>query len=119
MLGANSYIGVYSSIQAVEGTQVAIGENVRISHFVKIYTMNLDPNQDFRRDGPYQKRSASVVIGDGCWIGSGVFIREGVTIGEDTVVGANSVVTKDLPPHCIAAGCPARIIRYKRNLGAE
>ena len=34
----------------------------------------------------------------------------GVTIGDGVVVGANSVVTKDIPPYCIAAGVPAKII---------
>jgi len=114
-LGKGSYIGRFSSIQATEGTEVRIGSNVRISHFVKIYTENLLPDQNLNGNGPFKRRKGSVKIGDGCWIGAGVFIREGVTIGEDTVVGANSVVTHDLPPHCIAAGCPARVIRYKEE----
>lgn len=118
-LSTGSYIGRFSSVQAIEGEQVVVGRNVRISHFVKIYTMNLDPDQDLRKDGLNRKRSGSVVIGNGCWIGASVFIREGITIGEDTVVGANSVVTHDLPPHCIAAGCPARVIRYKKSVNAE
>jgi len=106
-------------IQAKAGERVVIGRGVHISHFVKIYTGSAVPDQDFTKKDKLQKRTGSVIIGDGCWIGANVFIREGVTIGEDTVVGANSVVTHDLPPHCIAAGCPARIIRYKRNVSAE
>jgi lipopolysaccharide O-acetyltransferase len=27
------------------------------------------------------------------------------------IVGANSVVTRDLPPHTIAAGSPARVVK--------
>jgi acetyltransferase-like isoleucine patch superfamily enzyme len=27
------------------------------------------------------------------------------------VIGANSVVTRDLPPHTIAAGSPAQVLR--------
>jgi len=119
ILGEGSYIRRFSQIQAVAGERVVIGRNVRISHFVKIYTANAVPDQDFTKKNKLQKCTGSVIIGDGCWIGAGVFIREGVTIGEDTVVGANSVVTHDLPPHCIAAGCPARVIRYKRNANAE
>lgn len=118
-LGERSYVGQFCSIQSVNRNEVVVGKNVRISHFVKIYTGNLVPDQNLNADVSLEKRTGSVRIGDGCWIGAGVFIREGISIGEDTVVGANSVVTKDLPPHCIAAGCPARIIRYKRNLSAE
>ena len=119
VLGEGSYIGRFSPIQAAKGNEVVVGKNVRISHFVKIYTGSTVPDQDFAKKTKLQKRTGSVTIGDGCWIGANVFIREGVTIGEDTVVGANSVVTHDLPPHCIAAGCPARVIRYKRNVNAE
>lgn len=44
-------------------------------------------------------------------IGSNATILCGVTIGEGAIVGAGSVVTKDVPPHTIVAGNPARVIR--------
>lgn len=34
-----------------------------------------------------------------------------VTIGEGCVIGAGSVVTRDIPPHTVAVGNPARPIR--------
>jgi acetyltransferase-like isoleucine patch superfamily enzyme len=40
-----------------------------------------------------------------------VAVTSGVTIGERCVIGANSVVTRDLPPHTIAAGSPAKVIK--------
>jgi len=47
----------------------------------------------------------------GASIGSNVTIRAGVTIGEGALVGAGAVVTKDVEPHTIVAGVPARVIR--------
>jgi len=32
------------------------------------------------------------------------------------VVGANSVVVKDVPPNCIVAGVPAKIIKESINM---
>ena len=34
-----------------------------------------------------------------------------VTIGKNSIVGAGAVVTKDVPPNCVVAGNPARVIR--------
>ena len=48
------------------------------------------------------------VIRKGASIGSGTTILGGVTVGENALVGAGSVVTRDVPPHAIVAGNPAR-----------
>lgn len=52
-----------------------------------------------------------VVIKNKVWIGLNVTILKGITIGEGAVIAAGTVVTKDVPPYCIVAGNPARIIR--------
>jgi acetyltransferase-like isoleucine patch superfamily enzyme len=62
------------------------------------------PWQGFTSKGPTRVR-------DNVWCGVNVVITSGVTIGERCVVGANSVVTSDIPPHSIAAGAPARVLR--------
>jgi len=45
-------------------------------------------------------------------IGSNSTIMCGITIGANSIVGAGSVVTKNVPPRAIAAGNPARVLRY-------
>lgn len=52
-----------------------------------------------------------ITIGSNCWLASNVTVCGGVTIGEGCVIGAGSVVTKDIPPHSLAAGVPCRVIR--------
>lgn len=52
-----------------------------------------------------------VTIGDYVWIGMNCLILKGVTIGEGAIIGAGSVVTRDVPPFCLAAGSPARVLR--------
>ena len=55
--------------------------------------------------------SPSFMIGDHVWISSHVMILPGVTIGHHAAVGAGSIVTKSIPPHCLAVGNPARVVR--------
>ncbi len=53
-----------------------------------------------------------VLLKKGCWIGINVVILPGVTIGRNAVIGANSVVNSDIPDFAVAAGSPARIIKF-------
>lgn len=54
-----------------------------------------------------------VVIEDDVWVGARAVILRGVRIGRGAVVGAGSVVTKSVPPYAIAAGNPARVVRFR------
>jgi acetyltransferase-like isoleucine patch superfamily enzyme len=59
---------------------------------------------------PEQSEVHPVRICRGAWIGFRSFILKGVTVGEGAVIGANSVVTRDVPPHTVVAGSPARVV---------
>jgi len=50
-------------------------------------------------------------IGDRVDIGCGAVVLGSITVGHDSVIGANAVVLKDVPPHSMAAGVPARVIK--------
>ncbi len=52
-----------------------------------------------------------ITIGSNCWFGANVVVCGGMHIGEGCVIGAGSVVTRDIPPHSLAAGNPCRVIR--------
>ena len=55
----------------------------------------------------------TTTIGHDVWIGEGAMIKQGITIGNGAVIGAMAMVTKDVPPYAIAAGIPAKVIRYR------
>lgn len=85
---------------------ITIGKNANIATEVII--------RDF--DGHYIdsnsfKMAKPINIQDNVWIGCRAMILKGVTIGEGAVVAANAVVTKDVPPHTLVAGNPAKVIR--------
>lgn len=56
-------------------------------------------------------KTAPIVIEDDVLIGTRCIILKGVTIGARSVIGSGSIVTKSIPPDCIAAGNPCRIIK--------
>ncbi len=56
-----------------------------------------------------------VVIKKGARIGTNVYILSGVTIGENSAIGAGAVVASNIPPNCLAAGVPAKVIRYFKS----
>jgi acetyltransferase-like isoleucine patch superfamily enzyme len=56
-------------------------------------------------------RRRMVRIGAGSWIGSAAIVM--ADVGRDTVVGAGSVVTRPLPDRALAAGVPAKTIRFR------
>ena len=67
------------------------------------------------RDGELQTEQdwkvEPTLVRKGASIGSGATILSNVVIGEHAIVGAGSVVTRDVPPHAIVAGNPARVLR--------
>jgi len=58
------------------------------------------------------RKDKEVVIGRDVFIGANCIILKGVHIGEMSVIGAGSIVTKDIPPKCIAAGNPCRVMKF-------
>ena len=54
-----------------------------------------------------------VILGNDVTIGANVIILPGVKIGDGAIVGAGAVVTRDVPPYAIAAGVPAKILKYR------
>lgn len=87
--------------------EVTIGNGVRIGRNVSIRDWNgphVIINDHYRNHAP-------VHIGDHVWLCTGCTIMPGVTVGEGAVVAANSTVTKDVPPHSLVAGSPAKVIK--------
>lgn len=109
-LGRNVRIGrrcsIMNGFQCMAAGGLIIEDDVLISLNCTIATNNHD----------FYERSVltclPVHICRNAWLGVNVTICPGVTIGENAVIGAGSVVTKDIPANAVAAGVPARVIRY-------
>src|SRR5437762_5762313 len=94
---------------------VTIEDEVFVGHGV-MFTNDTDPratNDDGQLQSPADWELVRTRVGRRASIGSGAVILPGVTIGEGALVGAGAVVTRDVEPHAVVAGCPARFLRMR------
>jgi acetyltransferase-like isoleucine patch superfamily enzyme len=108
-IGSDSLIGEYSVIRGQGGVQ--IGDRVYTSPFTQIIAVNHifdDPDRPFVDQGI---TAEGIVIEDDVWLGAGAVITDGVRVGKGAVVAAGAVVTKDVPPHTVVGGVPAKPIK--------
>lgn len=108
-IGKDSLIGEYSIIRGQGG--VTIGDRVYTSPFTQIIAVNHvfdDPNRPFVEQGI---TAEGIVIEDDVWLGAGAVVTDGVRVGKGAVVAAGAVVTKDVPPHTVVGGVPAKPIK--------
>ena len=113
-IGEDCLIGEYSLLRGQGG--IKMGNRVYTSPFTQIIAVNhvfSDPEKPFVEQGI---TAEGIVIEDDVWIGASAVITDGVTIGKGAVIAAGAVVTKDIPPHTVAGGVPARVIKkIKKN----
>lgn len=88
---------------------ITIGDNVKFGPNVQLYAASHPTDPERRLEG--DESAKAIKIGSNVWIGGGVIVCPGVTIGDHSTIGAGSVVTKDVPPCCVAAGNPCKVIR--------
>jgi len=91
---------------------VQLWDGVRIDDRVFIGPNATFTNDLFPRSRAWQESAAVTHVREGASIGANSTLLPGITIGEGAMVGAGSVVTKDVPPHAIVFGNPARIRGY-------
>lgn len=133
---ANTKIGERCSIgqNCVISPHVTIGNNVKIQNNVSVYEgvvleddVFCGPSMVFTnvttpRSGTPRNTSADyapTMVKRGASIGANATIVCGHTLGEFAFVGAGSVVTRDVPPHAMVYGNPARIRGFACECGVK
>ncbi len=105
-IGHWCHLGNYGFINTAR--PVHIGNEVGMGTDTKIYTHGAYLSL---LDG-FPVEFGSITIQDNVWL-PGAIVLPGVTIGKNVVIGVGSVVNKDIPPGCLAAGVPARVLKEK------
>ena len=103
------------------GKEVKIGNRVKLENRATIYQgvkieddVFVGPHVTFTND-LYPRsfntdwKIVPTLVKKGASIGASTVVICGLTIGEYAMIGAGSVVTKDIPPHALTYGNPAKI----------
>lgn len=110
-LGRGVHMGNFGEVK-----NSVLGPGVKMGHFSYVGDAELGAGTNvgagtitcnFDRSG---KKNRSVV-GERVFLGSDTLLVAPLRIGDDSATGAGSVVTRDLPPHSLAVGMPARVVR--------
>jgi len=108
---------------------VVIGNDVTIKCGVQLWdglrvedNVFIGPNVTFTNDliprsGQYPDSFLKTTLKCGASIGANSVVIAGHTVGEHAFVGAGSVVTKDIPPHTVWYGNPAKQKGYITKSG--
>ena len=114
-IGENVELNDFVHISAF--SRIDIGDDVLIASKVYISDVNhgnVGDSEEYDISIPHrlqQLHAKPISIGENVWIGESVCILGGVTIGKGSIIGAMSVVTRSIPPHSIAVGNPAKVIK--------
>jgi len=93
----------------VIGDNVLLGANVIIID-TDFHATNPD-NRRYNRDSE-QTNIKEVIIEDNVFIGTNSIILKGSYIGKNSIIGAGSLVSGKIPENSIAAGNPAKVVKY-------
>ena len=107
IIGDHTRIGLHNTIIG----PVTIGSHVNLAQGITITALNHNFSDAEKRIDEQGVNTTPVVIEDDIWIGANAVILPGVTIGQHSVVAAGAIVTKDVPPHSLVAGVPAKVIK--------
>ncbi len=110
-IGDGTWIGQQCFLHSAGG--LVIGCNVGIGPGVRIITSIHEEEGTGKAILHSRLRFAPVVIEDDVDLGVGAVVLPGVTIGRGAQVGAGAVVSRDVPAFAVAAGVPAKVIRFR------
>ena len=107
IIGDHTRIGLHNTIIG----PVTIGSHVNLAQGITVTALNHNFENAEKHIDEQGVSTTPVTIEDDVWIGANAVILPGVHIGNHCVVAAGAVVTKDVPPHSLVGGVPAKIMK--------
>lgn len=97
------------------GTAIGCFSSITIKDNVKCGANTLITDGDWHMNDTRVGPPKPILIEENVWLGYGSIVLKGVTIGKNSIIGAGSVVTTNIPPNCIAAGNPCKVIKQQHE----
>ena len=108
-------LGVKIAPGTVVMANAVINTDTQIGHHVIVNTGTIIDHDCIIGDdchiAPGCSLCGQVKLGNGVFLGVGTNVCPAVEIGNQTICGAGSIVIRPLPSHCLAYGCPAKIVQ--------
>jgi Hexapeptide repeat of succinyl-transferase len=98
---------IQTNVTITDPSYVSLGNNVRLSGCT-LFCHDGSINMINRAFGLKLDRVGKIEIRDNVFIGHGAIILPGVTIGPYAIVAAGAVISRDVEPHSVYGGVPAR-----------
>ena len=112
-----SYVTLGEGLTLMSGVKVSNGVKIGkglLAYYDSIITHDVEIG-DFVELSPGCKLLGHVKIGDQVHVGSGAIILPRLQIGEGAIIGAGAVVTKDVEPHTVVVGNPAKVLKKENK----
>ena len=94
-----------------EGRSCIIGDDALISNEVWIRNYDMHAIHDLANGAQINRPPCDVVLERHVWLGQGALLLHCERVGMGSIVGARAMAKGFVPPHAVAAGVPARILR--------
>ena len=107
IIGDHTRVGLHNTVIG----PVTIGNHVNLAQGITVTALNHNFANSEKKIDEQGVNTTPVTIEDDVWVGANAVLLPGVRIGTHSVIAAGAVVTKDVPPHSIVAGIPAKVIK--------
>jgi acetyltransferase-like isoleucine patch superfamily enzyme len=116
-IGKNCTFGLGTLVQAMEGSDVTMGDDVLIGAYC--YFIGGGPYVTDSLETPFKEQGmvpqGGIQIANNVWFGSNVQVLDGSSAGTGSIIGASTVMNKAVADYDVVAGVPMKIIKSRKD----
>lgn len=94
-----------------DGSRIIIGDDCMFAKNVNIRNCDMHAIVDMK-SGKWTNPPADVHLEPHVWLAEDAIVMKGITLGSGSTVGQRSILTSSIPRNTVAAGTPAKVVRF-------